>query len=189
MHLLQHTRRRNGSAMLDRVRRARHPCRARRAGARRPASSADDGRPRGRGARRASADARSTAAATPSRRASRQERGQAGRRQQVGVLVRALPARVPLLPEPGQEAEGEVVFLGVNSNDNDGDAREFLAEYPVPLQAASRTRSSRSPPRSTACRPSPPPPSTTRRASSPTCTRADTRPRTKLAEDIDRYAR
>jgi cytochrome c biogenesis protein CcmG, thiol:disulfide interchange protein DsbE len=30
--------------------------------------------------------------------------------------------------------KGEIAFVGVNSNDNDGDAREFLAEEPVPYK-------------------------------------------------------
>ena len=33
----------------------------------------------------------------------------------------------------------EVAFLGVDSNDNDGDAREFLSEYPVTYPSYLRT--------------------------------------------------
>src|SRR5918994_428690 len=29
--------------------------------------------------------------------------------------------------------DGKVVFVGVNSSDNDSDARKFLSEYPVPF--------------------------------------------------------
>ena len=54
-----------------------------------------------------------------------------GRSQQMGVVVRAL-RRVPLLPVRGGERGDEVAFLGVNSNDGEDSAAEFLAEFPVP---------------------------------------------------------
>jgi cytochrome c biogenesis protein CcmG, thiol:disulfide interchange protein DsbE len=37
----------------------------------------------------------------------------------------------PFFQSQEQKRAGEVVFLGVNSNDNRGNAEEFLAEYPV----------------------------------------------------------
>ncbi|HZC12803.1 MAG TPA: TlpA disulfide reductase family protein [Thermoleophilaceae bacterium] len=37
----------------------------------------------------------------------------------------------PFLQSQERKRAGEVVFLGVNSNDNRGDAEDFLAEYPV----------------------------------------------------------
>jgi cytochrome c biogenesis protein CcmG/thiol:disulfide interchange protein DsbE len=37
----------------------------------------------------------------------------------------------PFFQSQSKKRAGEVVFLGVNSNDNQGDAEEFLAEYPV----------------------------------------------------------
>jgi cytochrome c biogenesis protein CcmG/thiol:disulfide interchange protein DsbE len=37
----------------------------------------------------------------------------------------------PFFQSQEKKRAGEVVFLGVNSNDNQGDAEEFLAEYPV----------------------------------------------------------
>ena len=40
----------------------------------------------------------------------------------------------PYFRDLARRHQGEVVFVGVNSNDNDGDAREFLAENPVPFQ-------------------------------------------------------
>jgi cytochrome c biogenesis protein CcmG/thiol:disulfide interchange protein DsbE len=37
----------------------------------------------------------------------------------------------PFFQSQSKKRAGEIVFLGVNSNDNQGDAEEFLAEYPV----------------------------------------------------------
>jgi cytochrome c biogenesis protein CcmG/thiol:disulfide interchange protein DsbE len=37
----------------------------------------------------------------------------------------------PFLQSQSKKRAGEVVFLGVNSNDNQDDAEEFLAEHPV----------------------------------------------------------
>lgn len=37
----------------------------------------------------------------------------------------------PFFQSQSKKRAGEVVFLGVNSNDNRGDAEDFLAEYPV----------------------------------------------------------
>jgi thiol-disulfide isomerase/thioredoxin len=37
----------------------------------------------------------------------------------------------PFFQSQERKRSGEVVFLGVNSNDNRGDAEDFLAEYPV----------------------------------------------------------
>ena len=37
----------------------------------------------------------------------------------------------PFFQSQERKRAGEVVFLGVNSNDNRGDAEDFLAEYPV----------------------------------------------------------
>ena len=116
------------------------------------------------------------AAATPSRRAIARAR-HAGRGEQVGLLVRALPARVPLLPEPGREARGR-----------DRVPRRELERQPrrrrgLPDGGAGRLPALRGPePRdrgvaSTRSRRSRARPSTTRRASSPSCTRAATRPR------------
>ena len=38
----------------------------------------------------------------------------------------------PFFQKQAAQRAKEVAFIGVNSNDNDGDAREFLEEYPVP---------------------------------------------------------
>ena len=37
----------------------------------------------------------------------------------------------PFFQSQESKRDGEVVFLGVNSNDNQGDAEDFLADYPV----------------------------------------------------------
>jgi cytochrome c biogenesis protein CcmG, thiol:disulfide interchange protein DsbE len=37
----------------------------------------------------------------------------------------------PFFQAQERKRAGEIVFLGVNSNDNDGDAADFLREYPV----------------------------------------------------------
>jgi cytochrome c biogenesis protein CcmG/thiol:disulfide interchange protein DsbE len=37
----------------------------------------------------------------------------------------------PFFQSQEKKRAGEVVFLGVNSNDNQGDAEDFLADYPV----------------------------------------------------------
>jgi cytochrome c biogenesis protein CcmG/thiol:disulfide interchange protein DsbE len=44
-------------------------------------------------------------------------------------------AEFPHLRRQALKRHGEVAFLGVNSNDNDGDAREFLAENPLPFRS------------------------------------------------------
>jgi cytochrome c biogenesis protein CcmG, thiol:disulfide interchange protein DsbE len=46
------------------------------------------------------------------------------------------PCRVefPYFRDQARKRKGEVVFVGVNSNDNYGDAREFLTESPVPYR-------------------------------------------------------
>jgi cytochrome c biogenesis protein CcmG, thiol:disulfide interchange protein DsbE len=46
------------------------------------------------------------------------------------------PCRVefPWFGKLARTHKGEIVFVGVNSNDNDADAREFLAEEPVPFK-------------------------------------------------------
>ena len=56
----------------------------------------------------------------------RELKGYPGRGEQVGLVVRALPRGVPLLPEQSVKRGKEIAFLGVDGNDNDGDAREFL---------------------------------------------------------------
>jgi cytochrome c biogenesis protein CcmG, thiol:disulfide interchange protein DsbE len=43
-------------------------------------------------------------------------------------------AEFPYLRRLARLHEGEITFVGVNSNDNEGDAREFLAENPVPFK-------------------------------------------------------
>jgi cytochrome c biogenesis protein CcmG, thiol:disulfide interchange protein DsbE len=40
----------------------------------------------------------------------------------------------PFFRSQARKRGGEVVFVGVNSNDNDGDARDFLDENPVPFR-------------------------------------------------------
>jgi cytochrome c biogenesis protein CcmG/thiol:disulfide interchange protein DsbE len=40
----------------------------------------------------------------------------------------------PFFSSQAKKRRGEVVFLGVNSQDNRADAREFLAEHPVPYK-------------------------------------------------------
>jgi cytochrome c biogenesis protein CcmG, thiol:disulfide interchange protein DsbE len=43
-------------------------------------------------------------------------------------------AEFPYLRGVARKLEGEVAFVGVNSNDNDAEARDFLAENPVPFK-------------------------------------------------------
>jgi cytochrome c biogenesis protein CcmG, thiol:disulfide interchange protein DsbE len=40
----------------------------------------------------------------------------------------------PLFRKQAQKRKGQVVFVGVNSNDNRGDAEDFLKEEPVPFK-------------------------------------------------------
>ena len=40
----------------------------------------------------------------------------------------------PLFRKEAEKRAGKVVFIGVNSNDNRGDAEEFLKEEPVPFK-------------------------------------------------------
>jgi cytochrome c biogenesis protein CcmG/thiol:disulfide interchange protein DsbE len=40
----------------------------------------------------------------------------------------------PFFDSQAKKRKGEVVFVGVNSQDNRGDAQEFLAEHPVPYK-------------------------------------------------------
>ena len=40
----------------------------------------------------------------------------------------------PYLRDQARKHKGEVVFVGVNSNDHDGDALDFLADNPVPFK-------------------------------------------------------
>jgi cytochrome c biogenesis protein CcmG/thiol:disulfide interchange protein DsbE len=40
----------------------------------------------------------------------------------------------PFFRSQAEKRRGKVVFVGVNSNDNDSDARDFLAEIPVPFR-------------------------------------------------------
>ena len=40
----------------------------------------------------------------------------------------------PFFEKQARKRRGEVVFVGVNSQDNRADAREFLAEHPVPYK-------------------------------------------------------
>jgi cytochrome c biogenesis protein CcmG/thiol:disulfide interchange protein DsbE len=42
-------------------------------------------------------------------------------------------AEFPFFGSQARKRAGEVEFVGVNSSDNDADARRFLAEYPVPF--------------------------------------------------------
>lgn len=42
-------------------------------------------------------------------------------------------AEFPFFGDQAKKRRGEIVFLGVNSSDNRGDAEEFLREYPVPF--------------------------------------------------------
>ena len=42
-------------------------------------------------------------------------------------------AEFPFFGSQAKKRDGDVVFVGVNSSDNDGDARDFLADYPVPF--------------------------------------------------------
>jgi cytochrome c biogenesis protein CcmG/thiol:disulfide interchange protein DsbE len=43
-------------------------------------------------------------------------------------------AEFPYLRSQARKHKGDVAFLGVNSNDNDADAKGFLAENPVPFR-------------------------------------------------------
>jgi cytochrome c biogenesis protein CcmG, thiol:disulfide interchange protein DsbE len=43
-------------------------------------------------------------------------------------------AEFPYFRDLARKRKGEIVFVGVNSNDNDGDARDFLADNPVPYK-------------------------------------------------------
>jgi cytochrome c biogenesis protein CcmG/thiol:disulfide interchange protein DsbE len=40
----------------------------------------------------------------------------------------------PFFRDQAEQRKGEVVFIGVNSNDNRGDAEDFLKEEPVPYR-------------------------------------------------------
>jgi cytochrome c biogenesis protein CcmG/thiol:disulfide interchange protein DsbE len=40
----------------------------------------------------------------------------------------------PLFRKQAEERKGKIVFIGVNSNDNRGDAEDFLKEEPVPFK-------------------------------------------------------
>jgi cytochrome c biogenesis protein CcmG/thiol:disulfide interchange protein DsbE len=42
-------------------------------------------------------------------------------------------AELPFFGRQAKRLKGKVAFVGVNSSDNDGDARDFLAHYPVPF--------------------------------------------------------
>jgi len=42
-------------------------------------------------------------------------------------------AEFPFFGSQAKKLDGKVVFVGVNSSDNDANAREFLGEYPVPF--------------------------------------------------------
>jgi thiol-disulfide isomerase/thioredoxin len=42
-------------------------------------------------------------------------------------------AEFPYFGNQAKKLDGKVVFVGVNSGDNDDNAREFLGEYPVPF--------------------------------------------------------
>jgi cytochrome c biogenesis protein CcmG/thiol:disulfide interchange protein DsbE len=44
-------------------------------------------------------------------------------------------AEFPHLRQQALERRGQVAFLGVNSNDNDANAREFLSDNPVPFRS------------------------------------------------------
>ena len=55
----------------------------------------------------------------------------------MGLVVRAVPLRVPVLPG-GRGAEGKrVAFLGVDTDDSDAAARDFLDELPLPYPSIS----------------------------------------------------
>ena len=43
-------------------------------------------------------------------------------------------AEFPYFRDQAAERKGQVVFVGVDSDDNDGDARDFLADNPVPFK-------------------------------------------------------
>jgi cytochrome c biogenesis protein CcmG, thiol:disulfide interchange protein DsbE len=42
-------------------------------------------------------------------------------------------AEFPWFGSQARKRKGEVVFVGVNSSDNDADARKFVGDYPVPF--------------------------------------------------------
>ena len=42
-------------------------------------------------------------------------------------------AEFPFFGRQAKKLSGKIVFVGVNSSDNDADARQFLSEYPVPF--------------------------------------------------------
>jgi cytochrome c biogenesis protein CcmG/thiol:disulfide interchange protein DsbE len=44
-------------------------------------------------------------------------------------------AEFPHLRRQAEKRRGRVAFLGVNSNDNDANAREFLSENPIPFRS------------------------------------------------------
>ena len=107
----------------------------------------------------------------------------------MGVVVRAVPAEFPFFQKQSARLAKKVAFLGVDSKDNDDDARKFLEEYPVPYPSykdpslevaagASRARSRSRRPRST-----------TRRASSAYVEAGRVREEADLVADIERYAR
>ena len=122
----------------------------------------------------ASANFFSRRGATHSRRASRSERGTPVVVNKWASLVRPVPARVPVLPGPGDEAQGRGRFHRRELERQPRRRRGLPEGGARPVQATSTTRSSRSRRRSTRSRPSRARRSTTRRASSRSCTRAGT---------------
>ena len=83
----------------------------------------------------------SAAAPRPSSVSSRGLRGYPGRRQQVGLLVRAVPVRVPLLPEAGRKSTARRSRSWRSTPRTRATRREkFLEEFPVPYPELLRPR-------------------------------------------------
>ena len=176
MHLLQHTERPKWVCQAS-AQCACSPSRLRRDSplvrARRARTTAADGA----GPLPAALNPRCSTAARDAFEAYVAKQGHAGGGQQVGLVVRALPARVPVLREPGEEAQGRGRLSSASTPaTTTATRRSSWRSYPVPFQHF-KDPNSRSPPPSTACRRSPRPPSTTARASCAFVHRAATRAR------------
>ena len=109
--------------------------------------------------------------------AGRRAEGPPGRREQVGVMVRAVPSEFPIFQHAAAKYGKQVAFLGrQRQRRRRGGAKRFLRTRRCPIRA-SATATSRSPASSGSCRSSRPPSSSTATASGSTSTRATTRAR------------
>ena len=129
VYLLKHTANRNGVMRGSAILRARAPADRRYSLLHRTLAgcNSDDAARRPRTSSPAARDAL--------RAEDRAGARHAGRREQVGVAG-AGPAGSSSrsFRDQAEKRKGEVAFIGVNSNDNRGDAEEFLKEEPVPFK-------------------------------------------------------